>query len=107
MNRIEFKRFPALFSECRAHQCGVILGAYDHDRAPVAMTYLVWGHGVMYYLLSTRTSHASDYGAVSLLLWSAMKEAHALGINLDLDGVYSSGTAHFLSGFGVESKPVS
>jgi hypothetical protein len=57
----------------------------------------------MYYLLSTR-SLRGDYGAISLLLWSAMKRAHKLGLVLDLDGVYSSGTAKFLSGFGGRIK---
>ncbi len=103
-NRIEFEHFSALFSECRARECGVILGAFDHEGTPIAMTYIVWGHGIMYYLLSTRSFHLSDYGSVSLLLWSAMKQAHKIGLVLDLDGVYSSGTARFLSGFGGQIK---
>jgi lipid II:glycine glycyltransferase (peptidoglycan interpeptide bridge formation enzyme) len=103
VNGLEFKSFSALFSECRARGCGVILGAFDHDASPVAMTYLVWGRGIMYYLLSTRSRHG-DYGAVSLLLWSAMKRAHQLGLVLDFDGVYSSGTVRFLSGFGGRIK---
>jgi hypothetical protein len=102
-NGLEFEYFPALFSECRARECGTILGAFDHDGSPIAMTYLVWGNGVMYYLLSTR-SLRGDYGAISLLLWSAMKLAHKLGLVLDLDGVYSTGTAKFLSGFGGRIK---
>jgi lipid II:glycine glycyltransferase (peptidoglycan interpeptide bridge formation enzyme) len=103
-NRIEFEHFPALFSECRARESGVILGAFDHDGMPVAMTYLVWGHGILYYLLSTRSFHSTAYGATSLLLWSAIKKAHELGLVLDLDGVYSSGTARFLSSFGGQIK---
>jgi hypothetical protein len=102
-NGLEFKYFSALFSECRARDCGLILGAFDHDASPIAMTYLAWGHGIMYYLLSTR-SFQGDYGAISLLLWSAMKRAHELGLVLDLDGVYSSGTVKFLSGFGGRIK---
>jgi hypothetical protein len=102
-NRTDFQSFSSLFSECRTRGCGLIIGAFDHDGTPVAMTYLVWGHGTMYYLLSTR-SPAADYGAVSLLLWSAMKEAHGLGTVLDLDGVYSSGTARFLGSFGGRVK---
>jgi hypothetical protein len=81
----------------------MILGAFDHDASPIAMTYLVWGRGIMYYLLSTR-SFRDDYGAISLLLWSAMKHAHKRGLILDLDGVYSTGTAKFLSGFGGRIK---
>ena len=64
------------------------------------MTYLVWGHGVMYYLLSTRAPDMNDNGSVSLLLWSAIKQAHQLGLRFDFDGIYTSGSARFLSGFG-------
>jgi hypothetical protein len=103
-NRLEFQHFPTLFAESRAHESGVILGAFDHAGSPVAMTYLVWGHGIMYYLLSTRTFGSVDHGAISLLLWSAMKQAHEMGLVFDLDGVYSSGTVRFLSNFGGEIK---
>lgn len=104
MNKIDFTEFPALFSECRARECGVILGAFDHGGIPVAMTYLVWGHGTVYYLLSTRSVQSDAYGATSLLLWSAMTHAHQLGAKFDLDGVYSTGTARFLSRFGGRIK---
>jgi len=103
-NRIEFEHFFALFAESRAHGSGVILGAFDHADTPVAMTYLVWGHGIMYYLLSTRTFGSTDHGAGSLLIWCAMKQAHELSLVLDLDGVYSSGTARFLGNFGGDIK---
>ena len=103
-NRIEFEHFSALFAESRDRESGVILGAFDHTSTPVAMTYLVWGHGIMYYLLSTRSFHSADSGAVSLLIWCAIKQAHELGLVLDLDGVYSSGTARFLSNFGGDIK---
>jgi hypothetical protein len=102
--RLELKDFPGLLSECRARKSGVILGAFDHDGTPVAMTYLAWGHGIMYYLLSTRSFHLHEYGSVALLMWSAMKQANEIGLILDLDGVYSSGTARFLSGFGDKIK---
>ena len=103
-NRIEFEHFPAVFTESRAHQSGMILGAFDHTDTPVAMTYLVWGHGIMYYLLSTRCVNSADHGSVSLLIWSAMKQANEMSLVLDLDGVYSSGTARFLSNFGGRMK---
>ncbi len=103
-NRLEFEHFSALFAESIAHESGVILGAFDHADTPVAMTYLVWGHGIMYYLLSTRTFGLVDYGVGSLMIWSAINQAHEKGLVLDLDGVYSSGTARFLSNFGGEIK---
>ncbi len=103
-NRIEFESFPALFSECRSRYCGQILSACLPGGSPVAMVYLVWGRGTMYYLLSTRAVDKSDNGSVNFLIWSAMKQANQLGLVFDLDGVYSSGTARFLSGFGGQIK---
>lgn len=103
-NRVDFQHFSVLFAESRSRESGMILGAFDHVGTPVAMTYLVWGHGIMYYLLSTRSFQSADSGAISLLIWNAIKQAHELGLVLDLDGVYSSGTARFLSNFGGDIK---
>ncbi len=101
---MQFDQFPVLFSECRARNCGEILAALQPDGAPVAMTYLVWGGGIMYYLMTTRAPDVSDNGSVNLLIWSAIKRAHELGLLFDLDGVTTSGTARFLSGFGGSVK---
>jgi hypothetical protein len=54
--------------------------------------------------MSTRSFDPAENGSVSLLIWSAMKRAHELGLRFDLDGVYTSGTARFLSGFGGRIK---
>jgi hypothetical protein len=68
------------------------------------MVFIVWGYGVMYYLMSTRAGDVHGNGAVSLLVWSAIKRCHSANLRLDLDGVYSSGSARFLSGFGGRTK---
>jgi hypothetical protein len=104
VNRVDFSFFPALFSECATRQCGELLAAFAPDGSPLSMVYLVWGQSTMYYLLSTRGPNASDNGSVNFLLWSAIKRANELGLIFDLDGVYSSGTARFLSGFGGEIR---
>jgi hypothetical protein len=96
----QFDRFPVLFSECRARNCGEILAAVQSDGAPVAMTFLVWDDQKMYYLMSTRDTAMHDNGSANLLVWSAMKRAHERGLLFDLDGVSSEGMARFLSGFG-------
>jgi hypothetical protein len=99
-NRTNFSQFRNLFCDCQSRGCGELLCASTGDGSPVAMAFLAWSHGRMYYLLSTRAPDIEDRGAVSLLLWSAIKLAHKHGIEFDLDGVYSRGTARFLSGFG-------
>jgi hypothetical protein len=103
-SRIDFDCFPRLFAECRARSCGEILGAFAADGSPVSMVYLVWSTNTMYYLLSTRGSDPKDNGSINLLLWSAIKLANERGLVFDLDGVYTSGTARFLSGFGGRIK---
>jgi lipid II:glycine glycyltransferase (peptidoglycan interpeptide bridge formation enzyme) len=103
-NRMDFELFPSLYSECRSRQCGEIIAAFAPDRTPVSMVYLVWSADTMYYLMSTRSGSAEDNGSVNLLIWSAMQLAHQRGLKFDLDGVYTSGTARFLSGFGGEIK---
>ena len=104
VNRTDFQQFATLFSECKNRSSGQILGAFSPNGEPAAMVFLVWGHGIMYYLLSTRAPDVRDNGSVSLLIWTAIKCAHLLNLTFDLDGVYSSGTARFLSGFGGEIK---
>jgi lipid II:glycine glycyltransferase (peptidoglycan interpeptide bridge formation enzyme) len=103
-NILEFERFPALFAECRSRNCGEILAAFAEDGTPAAMVYLVWSRTTMYYLLSTRRVDTADSGSINMLLWSAIKHAHERGLIFDLDGVYSSGTARFLSGYGGQIK---
>jgi lipid II:glycine glycyltransferase (peptidoglycan interpeptide bridge formation enzyme) len=97
---MQFDRFPVLFSECRARNCGEILAAIQPGGTPAAMTFLVWDDQTMYYLMSTRDTSVRDNGSANLLVWSAMKRAHELGLAFDLDGVSNPGMARFLSGFG-------
>ncbi len=92
--------FQAAFSACQARDSGEILKASWPDGKPAAMVFLVWGHGTMYYLMTTRVIDAKDNGSVPLLIWSAIKRAHERSLIFDLDGVSTSGLARFLSGFG-------
>jgi len=97
---IDFRSFPALFSETQARECGEILCASWPNGLPAAMVFLVWGFGRMYYLLSTRAGVDGDNGSINLLIWEGIKRAHSRELLFDLDGVSTSGTARFLSGFG-------
>jgi hypothetical protein len=101
---VHFDQFTTLYRESHVRTCGVILSALLPDGEPIAMTYLVWGHGVMYYLLSTRAPDVPDSGSVSLLIWSAIKKAHELALLFDLDGISTRGIARFFSGFGGQMK---
>jgi hypothetical protein len=97
---IDFTTFPALFAAARERECAEILCATWPSGKPAAMVVLVWGLGRMYYLLSTRAGDRGDNGSINLLIWEGVRRAHERGLLFDLDGVSTSGTARFLSGFG-------
>jgi hypothetical protein len=101
---VSLEVFPAVFAETQARDCGEILSAQWPDGKSAAMIFLVWDDQTMYYLLSTRAHEAGDNGSVNLLLWTAINRAHARGLIFDLDGVSTSGTSRFLSGFGGRPK---
>ena len=103
-NDIEFATFPEVFRQSRQRDSGEVLCARRPDGTPAAMVFLVWGYGTMYYTLSTRAGDACDNGSINLLIWSAMQRAHSRGLQFDLDGVSSNGTARFLSGFNGAPK---
>jgi hypothetical protein len=99
VNTEDFDLFPTLFEACTRYACGLLMGAFDASGRPVAMAFMVWDEEAMYYLLSSRADTA-DNGAVSVLVWCGMEEAHQRGLIFDFDGVSSPGRARFLSGFG-------
>jgi hypothetical protein len=99
-NHIEFGYFGELCAACRERNAGQMLGAFKADGTPVSMVFLVSSDTTMYYQLSTRGADPEDNGSINLLIWAAMQLAHARGLSFDFDGVYNSGSARFLSGFG-------
>ena len=103
-NNMKFDTFPELFAQAKVRDSGEIICAQWPNGRPAAMVFLVWGHGTMYYLMSTRVYDPGDNGSVNLLLWSAINRAHQRKLLFDLDGVSTSGNARFLSGFGGRIK---
>jgi len=88
-----------LVEEFIRRDTGLLLGAYDQHRSLAAAIALVWDQSTMYYLLSSRSAQA-HHGAVSLLLWAAIKVAREGTLVFDFDGIGTPGILRFLSGFG-------
>ncbi len=78
---------------------GRILAAEDNDGEVAAAIFYVWDTQAAYYLLSSRRADSGN-GAVSLLLWHAMKDIAARGLVFDFEGVVTAGSALFFTGFG-------
>jgi lipid II:glycine glycyltransferase (peptidoglycan interpeptide bridge formation enzyme) len=95
-----FDNFPAVLAACRERDSGEVLVARSNAGAAVAMVFLVWGGGVMYYLLASKLPGAGSAGAANLLMWCAIRRAHERGLVVDLDGIIHPGQMRFFMGFG-------
>ena len=82
-----------------SRQQGRIIAAENAAGEPVAAIFYAWDAQAAYYLLSSRRPDAGN-GAVSLLLWHAMRDIAARGLIFDFEGVVTAGSALFFAGFG-------
>ncbi|MBC9177632.1 GNAT family N-acetyltransferase [Pseudoroseomonas ludipueritiae] len=99
-NSHDFQVLERLFAASTARGQAIILGLTDAQGRDAASVLLVWGHGVLYYLVPHRDRERSGGDANALLLWNAMEFALDRGLAFDVDGYHSVGTASFLSSFG-------
>jgi hypothetical protein len=95
-NQIKFR----LYEACQAHGAACLLAARDDKGELQAAIMPVWGHGVMYYLLTARRPDPVHSGAVNLLVWEALKMAGEKGLTFDFDGFLRPSAVNFLTGFG-------
>lgn len=98
----DLDRVPALYAASQARGCGRILAARDAQQALLAAIFVVDDARASYYLLSTRDPGSGDNGAVSLLLWEAIRTAAANGRRFDFGGIAGMGSARFYAGFGAQ-----
>ncbi len=103
-NRIDSATCQALIEASQERDCGQILSARDADGKLAAAIFIAWDHEVAHYLMSSRDKN-SDNGAVSLLLWEAIKKVTSLGLVFDFNGVSNEGAIVFYAGFGAEIRP--
>lgn len=68
-----------------------------------AIVWQVWDETTSYYFMGGQNPAATNYKAMSVLLWHAMKEAKKLGCKtFDLEGSVDPGVERFFRGFGGE-----
>lgn len=83
--------------------CGRVDAALEGNRT-VAAIWCIWDARSTYYFMTTRVQEA-PHGAVSLLLWNAIKDAVDSGRAFDFDGIWGAGAADLYAGFGGVAKP--
>lgn len=100
----DLSRVAPLIVASRERDQGRVVGCRDGSGALVAAIFYIWNGRSASYFLSTRDGSA-DNGAVSLLVWEAVRAASARGLSFDFDGVASLGAAQFFVGFGGRPAP--
>ncbi|MFC1455533.1 GNAT family N-acetyltransferase [Microvirga arabica] len=83
---------------------GRVLAAINKQGDPAASIFYAWDDRVTYYLLTTRAPDSHN-GAVSRLIWDAMREGATQGRIFDFDSVGTNGSVLFYTAFGGEVRP--
>ncbi len=86
------------------HGQGYILAAMDGSGTMTAAIFVVWDQQTAYYRLASRASEA-DNGAISLLVWRAIRDAASKGLVFDFDGLGTPGSRVFFTAFGGKVAP--
>jgi len=94
----------AIFEACVSRGQGRLLAARDEAGTLLAAIWYVWDERVTYYMLTTRAPGTHN-GAVSRLVWEAMRESAARGRIFDFGGISTHGSVLFYVGFGGEVRP--
>lgn len=76
--------------------------ARNHDKVE-AIVWTIWDKETSYYFMGGQNPAATNYKAMSLLLWHAMRDAKKMGRKyFDLEGSMDPGVERFFRGFGGE-----
>ena len=101
----EFQKAKLLVTECLRRDRGKIIGIRDQNGSLMSALIYVWDDQAAYYKLSTRDANDKNNGAISHLIWEAIKDVTKTGKTFDFDGVPNIGSAKFFSGFGGQIVP--
>ena len=70
----------------------------------IAGVFCVWDDVASYYLMTSRSSKAGS-GAITWLIWEAIKDAAKRGLIFDFDGLGGGGSIQIYNGFGGSIEP--
>ena len=101
---VDMSIIRSLILASQERNCGQILLARNQERVAKAAIFCVWDNSVCYYLMSTRTPDSGN-GAITLLLWRAIRRAASGGLVFDFDGLAHEGAVLLYSGFGATITP--
>lgn len=95
--------FKKIANYAEKHEAGVLLKAVDDQKNVHANLTLVWDSGNAYYLIGGAAADFKNSGALSLLMWHAIKRAKEKGKKVfNFEGSVIPAIEKYLRGFGGE-----
>lgn len=92
--------FDRLYSAARMHNAGHLFYAEDAEERVHAAAFVVWDSRTAYYLLGGFDPDFASSGAVSMLMWEAIKFAATVTCAFDFEGSSNEQIEHFFRSFG-------
>jgi hypothetical protein len=104
--RSPFERslFDRLLSAAHMHDAGQLFYAEDAQGRIHAAAFVVWDSRTAYYLLGGADPDFTSSGAVSLLIWDAIRFAATVTCAFDFEGSSNQQIEHFFRSFGARQR---
>ena len=90
---------------CVSRDARRILTAVDAQGRPHAAAYIVWDQNSAYYLMGGANPELRSSGALTLVLWEAIRFASAVSRRFDFEGSMVKGIERFCRAFGARQMP--
>lgn len=90
---------------CEQHQSRKIFFAEDSHGVIHAAIYLIWDKESAYYLMGGADPSLRNSGAMSLLIWEAIKFSAKVSKKFDFEGSMIESIERFFRGFGASQVP--
>jgi hypothetical protein len=94
-----------LYSACGEREAGTLLVARDSSGGVHAGAFIVWDERCSYYLVGGTDTELRTSGAMSLVMWEAIKFAATRSRRFDFEGSMLRGVERFFRSFGAEQSP--
>ena len=100
-----FECIKKIDAACQKKECRKIFVAEDAEGKVHAAIYIVWDNHSAYYLFGGGDPEARTSGAMSLLMWEAIKFAATVSQKFDFEGSIIEPVERFFRSFGATQKP--
>ncbi len=102
---ISLAKLKAIYSYCKTNNCGEMLMAKDNEGNINAILFYVWDNISAYYIHGVTANKYKTTGAMSLLLWEAIKRSSKRTKSFNFEGSMVEPIERYFRAFGGIQTP--